>query len=392
MAEKPSGELAYRCLECDRRMGSEQPVWRCPCGGLLDLEPPSSFRRGQVDPLEPGLWRYRAALPALGYRHALRLGEVMTPLVETRIGGQPVHLKLDYLLPTGSYKDRGAAVLISQLRALGIRALIDDSSGNAGAAAAAYAAAAGIECTIFTPASNSPGKLAQIRAYGARLEAVAGDRAAVAQATLARAETTFYASHNRQPLYTAGISTLGFEIWEQLGYRAPAAVVVPAGYGSVVLGIARAFAALREGNAIDALPAIHAVQSESYPAIARAFAAGARQVAAAGGEHPTLAEGIACRSPIRGAAILSALRAGGGTAITVAESEIENALIELASSGFYVEPTSATAAAGLRHLDIRSGPVVVVLTGSGLKAGARIEALQAERAGRPAPPAGQVAP
>jgi threonine synthase len=118
LAEESSGELAYRCLECNRRTGSEQPVWRCQCGALLDLEPPADFDRGKVDESEPGLWRYRAALPRPAFGHALRLGEVITPLVETRLGGQSIHLKLDYLLPTGSHKDRGAAVLLSQLRAL----------------------------------------------------------------------------------------------------------------------------------------------------------------------------------------------------------------------------------------------------------------------------------
>src|SRR5262249_13650808 len=155
-------------------------------------------------------------------------------------------------------------------------------------------------------------------------------------ATLERAETTFYASHNRQPLFLAGVATLGFEIWEQLGHRAPAAVIVPAGYGSLVLGVARAFQALLAGGAVAALPAIHAVQSGAFRALARAFAAGAADVTATGAGGTTLAEGIACREPLRGRAVLEALRASGGSAFTVTEAEIRDALLELARAGFYV--------------------------------------------------------
>lgn len=376
-----SSELVYRCLACGLTISADQPVWRCSCEGMLALEPPAAFQRNLIDNSEHGLWRYSAALPKLAPHQRLRLGEVMTPLVETELYGVPVQLKLDYLLPTGSYKDRGAAVLMAKLRALGVREVIDDSSGNAGAAAAAYAAAAGIDCTVFTPAANSPAKLAQIQAYGAHLIAVNGNRAAVAEATLERARTTFYASHNRQPLYTAGISTLGFEIWEQLGFQSPSAVVVPAGYGSLVLGLARAFEALIAGGEIKALPAIVAVQSEAFPALALAFDAGASHATAAGGGRVTLAEGIACRKPIRDAAVLAALRASQGSVFTVSEAEIEDALFRLAGSGFYVEPTSAAAAAGLRRLQARqaSGPVVVVLTGSGLKASDRIAELISTR-------------
>jgi threonine synthase len=373
--------MDYVCVRCGRRLGEDLAVWRCPCGGLLELAPPGPFAREQVVAGEPGLWRYAAALPAVAAADRLRLGEVLTPLVPADLGGLPVLLKLDHLLPTGSYKDRGAAVLMSRLRTLGVTEVVEDSSGNAGAAIAAYSAAAGIDCTILTPATNSPAKLAQIRAYGAHLVPVPGDRAAVAAAALERAEATFYASHNRQPLFLAGVATVGFEIWEQLGHRAPGSVIVPAGHGSLVLGLARAFEALRAAGAIETLPEIHAVQSEAFPALASALRSGAMDIEATGGEAPTLAEGIACREPIRGRAVLAALRASGGGAFTVTETEIRDALLGLARSGFYVEPTGAVAAAGLRRLasggGVPPGPTVVVLTGSGLKAGARIAELMA---------------
>ena len=371
-----SGFLS-QCRECGRSFDIDEPVWRCSCGGLLELEPPAAFSRDSIETSEPGFWRYSAGLPPLERHQRLRLGEAMTPLVETELYGAPVHLKLDYLLPTGSYKDRGAAVLVSVLRKNGIKRAIDDSSGNAGAAAAAYAAAAGIDFTVLTPATNSPAKLAQISAYGANLVAIEGSRADVAEATMARANTAFYASHVWHPLYPAGVATLGFEIWEQLGYRAPAAVVVPAGQGSLVLGLARAFEALSKGGAIQTPPAIVAVQTQAFPALVNAFEGGETHAAAAGGELDTMAEGIACRMPLRGVAILAALRATRGQAVAVSEADIKDALLTLARSGFYVEPTSAVAAAGFRRANLSSDtdPIVVVLTGSGLKAGDRIAEL-----------------
>ena len=203
-------DFVYRCTNCGRSVHADEPVWCCDCSGLLELEPPPAFGRELVETKEAGFWRYSAALPKLNRHERLRLGDVMTPLVQTDLYGLPVHLKLDYLLPTGSYKDRGAAVLMARLRRLGISHVIDDSSGNAGAAAAAYAAAAGIKCTIYVPAANSHPKLAQIRAYGAHLVTVAGSRAAVADTAFMKSRRHFYASHVWHPLYVAGVATLGF--------------------------------------------------------------------------------------------------------------------------------------------------------------------------------------
>ena len=153
--------------------------WRCRCGNPLDLtSPPVSL--ADIDQARSGVWRYAALLPAAPEEARISLGEQTTPLVTTDLGAQ---LKLDYLLPSGSYKDRGAAVAVSRLAALGVKDIVLDSSGNAGAAFSTYCAAAGITCRIFSPARNSPGKHAQIAAIGGRLEPVAGPRR---EATLGR--------------------------------------------------------------------------------------------------------------------------------------------------------------------------------------------------------------
>ena len=160
-----------------------------------------------------------------------------------------------------------------------------------------------------------------------------------------------------------------FEIWEQLGYKSPSAIVVPAGQGSLVLGLVRAFEALIKGGAIKTSPTIVAVQSEAFPALARAFEAGDSEVTASRTRTTTVAEGIACEKPARDRAVLAKLRASKGHALTVSEDDIKDASLTLSRAGFYVEPTSAVAAAGFRRarLNETSGPVVVVLTGTGLK-------------------------
>jgi threonine synthase len=322
----------------------------------------------------PSLWRYGAALPVRA-EEAVSLGETITPLVEAHVDGTAIRFKLDFLLPTGSYKDRGAAVLLSALRALGVRHAVEDSSGNAAAAIAAYAARAGIACTVFAPASASAGKLVQAAAYGARVERVEGSRDDVANAAIAAATadaTATYASHNWHPFFVEGVKTWALEVWEQLGYRAPDNVVVPVGSGSMLLGAHLAFSQLRNGGEIEELPRLFAAQPAACAPLHAAFAAGADDVAAVE-RKPTLAEGASIARPVRGRELLTSLRASGGATTAVEEDEIATALRDLARQGIYVEPTSAVAAAGVRQLMERQeiGPgetTVVMLTGSGLKA------------------------
>jgi threonine synthase len=341
------------------------------------VEPvPRPFGRSDVATGEVGLWRYSASMPWLAPNAQVRLGETVTPLVRTECLGAPCLLKLDYLLPTGSFKDRGVAIMISGFRQHAVRDVIEDSSGNAGASVAAYAAAAGMTCTIYAPSAALPAKLSQIRAYGARLMRVPGTRDDVSSAVLVGAKTSVYASHNHQAAFLAGVATLGFELWEQLGHVAPDSVAVPAGYGSLVLGLRLAFEELRLAGEIERAPMILAVQTEAYPSLAQAWEASAHDVKTSGGA-PTIADGIACRLPLRGRSVLASLRATNGLAMAVAESEVRDALRNLAHAGFYPEPTGAVSAAGFSRLARMGllkpgGQHVVVLSGSGLKAGSAI--------------------
>ncbi len=356
----------------------DPPRWSSPARHPLSLSPMPGIGRSEIESATPGLWRYRAALP-LPEAPPITMGEGMTPLIERTLYGRAALVKCEWIMPTGSFKDRGASVMLSLLRAQGIEAVLEDSSGNGGAAIATYAAAGGLAATILVPAATSPAKLVAMEAAGARVEQVAGDRQAAAEAALARAEIIFYASHNWHPFFLQGTKTLAYELWEQLGFRAPDNVIVPCGAGSNVLGLAIGFAELLRAGEIAVRPRIFAVQPANCAPIAAAFLAGAnRRVPTP--IAPTIAEGTAIAAPIRLPRVLQALRESAGGVVRLTEAEIAEATVDLARTGLYVEPTAAQAAAGFRKLTeagtIAPGAAsVVVLTGSGLKAGPRIAEL-----------------
>jgi threonine synthase len=367
--------LQYCCPDCGRAYAVDRPRWRCDCGGPLDLTPGPGLARGDIDGVEKSLWRYRAAL---GLRPpTVSLGEGWTPLVMRDWQGAPVHFKLESQMPTGSFKDRGTAVMIAHLTEVGVGRIHEDSSGNAGASIAAWAALYGLGCRIYVPATAPRAKLVQIAATGVELRRVAGSRQDVTLAALAAAEgDSFYASHNWQPFFIEGTQTLAFELWEQLGFRAPDNVLVPTGYGSNILGLERGFDALLRRGEATRLPRLFAVQAANCAALAAAWAAGADGFVpfAAGA---TVADGIATPRPVRPAQVLRALRRSQGGVVAVEEAAIAPALQALGRLGLFVEPTAATAGAALSQLlhdgRVRRGETTVaVLTGHGLKAADRI--------------------
>jgi threonine synthase len=369
---------SYQCSACGRSYAAVRPLWRCGCGGHLNLTPGRGLTRSEIAATEASLWRYSAAL-ALSGPPRVALGEGWTPLVRHDWQGAKIHFKLESHMPTGSFKDRGTAVMINHLIEVGVGQIHEDSSGNAGASLATYAAAAGIPCRIYVPAAAPRGKLVQIAATGADLRPIPGTRQDVAEAALAAAGESFYASHNWQPFFIEGTKTLAFELWEQLGFCVPDNVLVPTGYGSNILGLDRGFRELERGGEITAGPRLFAVQAANCAAFAAAWAAGEDRFVPFAAK-PTVADGIATPKPIRIAEVLHALRRSKGSVVTVAEEEITPALKALGRLGLFVEPTAATAAAALTRL-LADGTIglgqttVVVLTGSGLKAVDRIAEL-----------------
>lgn len=346
--------------------------WVCiKCHGLFEITGAARFNPTQIETNKATLWRYRAFLPLPNQAEPISMGEGFTPLVETRLDGIAFFSKLDFLNPTGSFKDRGTTVLVSAIKSFGFTSALDDSSGNAAASLAAYAARAGMAAEIFTPVHASPAKLAQIEVYGARLNRVEGPRENAARAAQERAGRggAYYASHYYSPFVMAGMKTTAWEIWEQLGRRAPDAVIAPVGQGSNLLGIARGFRELCDAGLIEKMPRLFAAQSKNIAPIPLAMERGLDETPEIESKR-TIAEGIAITRPVHGKELLCALRESDGGAVAVSEEEIAQARNGLARVGLYVEPTSATAVAALRKLRGQIGAsdtVVVTLTGSGLK-------------------------
>ena len=359
--------------------GATYPLDRarwCGDGGTtLTLGEAPGLTRDEIDTSKHSVWRYAKALLVAG-DDAVTLGEGWTPIVRGKVGGIAVALKLEFMMPTGSFKDRGMTALITYLKQRGIERVLEDSSGNAGASIAAYAAAAGMRCRILVPETASYPKIAQMAATGAEVMTIRGSRQDVADAALRYASEIFYASHNWQPFFIEGTKTLAYELWEQLGFSAPDNVVVPVGYGSNVCGCERGFGELLRRREIDRMPRVFAVQAANCAPVYAAFRAGADELVATP-IAPTVAEGIASSKPNRLAEILRAVRDTGGSVVAVSEDEISAGLRELAQQGIYVEPTSAAAAAGLGQL-VQQGAItrdettVLVLTGTGLKASEKI--------------------
>ena len=350
----------------------DRPLWRSPTsGGPLSIPPgpgigPEAIRRDLRS-----IWRYAAALP-LEIAAPVSLGEGMTPLVPGRLGGGSVAFKLEWFNPTGSFKDRGAAVMLSYLRAMGVPAILEDSSGNGGAAIAAYGAAAGVRVRILTPATTQPAKIAQMRAFGAEVQLVPGPRDESEIEAIRQSEETFYASHNWQAFFLQGTKLLAYELWEEHDFAAPDNIVIPVGAGSNVLGCDLGFSELLRAGRIARLPRLFCAQPENCAPIHAAFTAGGTAPVAIT-PQPTVAEGASIRAPVRLGPVLDALRRSGGGTIAVPEAGIVQAVRDLAARGLYAEPTSALAAAAAERLiaEGRIGPderTVVLLTGSGLKA------------------------
>lgn len=352
----------------------EVPRWCGTDHAPLLLSPLPGLKPGQIERAERSIWRYRSAMP-FRVVQPISMGEGCTPLIARTLHGGKALLKCEWFMPTGSFKDRGASVMLSLLRAQGVRSVLEDSSGNGGAAVAAYAAAGGMTATIMAPASTSPAKTVQMRAHGAQVELVPGSRQDTADAAMRTAGETFYASHNWHPFFLHGTKTLAYELWEDLDFRAPDHVVIPCGAGSNVLGCEIGFSELLNAGQIDRLPKLWAAQPEHCGPIAAA-ALGIE----AGPVRPTIAEGTAIAAPIRLPEVVGALEASGGGGVLIGEAEIADAMLDLARMGIYVEPTCAQASAAYCAL-LRAGSIgpdevtVIVLTGTGLKATPRIAEL-----------------
>ena len=370
---------ALFCTGCGAAYPLNDRRWKCDCGHFLDIRFRPSFDREAIRTRKPTLWRYREALPIGDDRSIVSFDEGFTPLVPLAIKRRELLLKLEQLFPTGSYKDRGASVLLSKAREMGIREIVEDSSGNAGCAVAAYAARAGIRCEILVPESASPGKLTQIAMYGAKLRTVPGSREATADAALRAAATVYYASHSWNPFFLQGTKTFAYEVWEQLGFRAPESLLIPTGNGTLLIGAYLGFRDLAECGLIPAVPRLVAVQAANCAPLLRMFQEGLGEVPPIDAGE-TIAEGVAIARPIRGKQIVEIVCKTGGEILAVTDEDVEKTLLILGQEGLYVEPTGALGvAAFLRHGHLGDGTTVAPLTGHGLKANDKLRKIATKR-------------
>ena len=328
--------MHFFCSVCGKTYPIEGLDYQCECGGLFKLDNTTGEKiSGPVT-----------------------LGEVTTPMLKRVLQGRAVYLKIDYMQPTGSFKDRGAFVMINKLKELGITEVVEDSSGNAGAAIAGYCAAAGIKCNIYLPENTTAGKIKQINAYQAKVIKVSGTRDDVAKAVLTAAKSRYYASHVYNPLFFEGTKSLAYEINEQVGI--PDYIVVPVGNGTMLLGVYQGF------KEIGKIPHIIAVQTENCAPVYSKF-----KNQPAGEMKATVAEGIAVGTPKRIDEMIEAIKKSSGDIITVDDECVINAQQMLGAMGIYTEATSGAAVAGfLKYFDACDShqyTVVVPLTGTGLK-------------------------
>lgn len=324
---------------------ADQPEW-LGLGELPEIKTVLPFDIEKIDKKMRSQWRYEYFM-RVDPNHVVTLGEGFTPMLPLSLFGQTVHIKQEQFFPTGSYKDRGASVLISLARELGVKQVVQDSSGNAGCAIAAYAARAGIRADIYVPASTSPGKLAQIRMYGANLILIPGSREDTARAALLAAHNVYYASHCYNPFFFEGTKTFAYEVCEQLNWKVPDVVVLPAGNGTLVIGCYIGFKHLLDSGVISRMPKLVAVQSAHCAPLYAAWKQNLAEPEKINAQ-PTIAEGIAIAEPVRGRQIIEIIRATNGAFVAVSDQETIDALKLCGNMGYYIEPTSAATIAGIQ--------------------------------------------
>ena len=361
--------MQYICSNCGKTASVDTRAPKCECGGLwkLDYTPPK-FDLKDVDQSVWGMFRYHKfmALQDDSWK-SVTLGEGMTPLVKL---AEDVLLKMDYYMPTLSFKDRGAAVLIAHCKSIGVDRVVQDSSGNAGNSVAAYCGRVGIGCDIYVPEGTSPGKIAMIQAHGASAHVIPGTRDHCADVCRAQVELqgSYYANHVYNPFFYEGTKTYIYEVYEQLG-RIPENLFIPLGNGTLFIGAVKALEHLLESGCIDHMPKIIAIQSERCDPFVQA-AAEQSDVPAKVTPTPTMAEGIAIGVPMRGKEILEYIYKYNMDLVTVPEDRILTARSVLAKQGIYAEhTTAANLAAYWNYCDQhgRTPDSLLTMCGAGLK-------------------------
>ncbi|MTI66662.1 MAG: pyridoxal-phosphate dependent enzyme [Firmicutes bacterium] len=361
--------MKYICLKCGLKEEVTTKKAKCDCGGLwkLDWKAPK-FDLSLVDRDTWSIFRYRAFMPLIGESwRQISLGEGMTPVIQFN---EDVLLKMDYFMPTLSFKDRGAAALIAHCKSIGVDSVVQDSSGNAGNSVAAYCAKAGIDCEIFVPEGTSLKKIDMIKSHHAKVNVVPGTRDHCANICRSKIDEcgNYYASHVYNPFFYEGTKTYIYEVYEQL-HRIPSNIFIPLGNGTLFIGVIKALEELIESNLITKMPNIIAVQSEYCDPFAKAVVTGKMNPVEVIPKL-TMAEGIAIGMPMRGEEILEYIYKYDIEIITAPENRIIEARKALSTKGIYCEhTTAATYAAYLKYCDLngKTSDSLLPMCGAGLK-------------------------
>lgn len=342
----------FRCINCGTPYGYNEivsrPVPRCSCGSVIEAI-------------------------GIDFPRKITMGEGNTPLVKNKTLGKDLFIKCEYTNPTGSFKDRGSVIEISQALELGKKEVVVASTGNMAASVSAYSAFAGLKCTVFISDTIKNNKLKQISAYGATIIPVIGDY------TVAMNLAEDYVKIHKDAFLAGdyvyrfeGTKEIGYEVLDEIGV--PEQIIVPVGNGTLFCAIFEAFKEMKKKGEISKLPKMIAVQAQGCSPIYKSMKEGTSICPVRNPE--TIATALICGDPIYGNLVMNVIEESGGNIVSVSDEEIKSAQETLAKNGIFVEVSGAVSYAGYRYIKelIKSksfldleGDVVIIATGHGLK-------------------------
>jgi len=377
-----------QCTQCSTTQEQYPPKYRCEkCGGLLQYtyDFSKSSKMKLAGPFN--FWRYKPFLPKV--KSTVSMGEGGTPLhkaerLAKEFSVKAVYLKDETRNPTNSFRDRCAALMISNALDLKQRSVVCASSGNLGASLAAYCAKSELACHIVVPKMVDMGKLAQMLIYDADIE----EFGEVVDESIKRAESLgeetkwYQATAELNPLVIEAQKTIAYEVFEQIGV--PTWFIVSMGSGGTIHSVWKGFKELQSLGKINALPRMIGVQAEGCAPISKAYSKGEQKPSTVLKPF-THALSILVSNPLNGAWALETIRESNGVAVSVTDSEIIVAEQQIARmEGIFAEPSGAAAVSALQKL-VKQGTiepkdtVVCLITGSGLKATDVLQALTKKR-------------
>ena len=360
----------FVCLNCKKSIKPNPHISNCPqphCEGAFEIVYTNRNTKSSQETI----------IPLLNISNLTNLGQGNTPIVRLNtlsndLGIKNIYAKLEYMNPTGSFKDRGSAMMISTLKEFGINEIVEDSSGNAGASISAYSAYSKMKSHIFVPEDAPKNKVSQIQLYGSIVHKIPGprDNSAMAAIKYSKENSIPYSSHNLSPYFIEGTKSFGHEVINHFNDKQPDHILFPVGNGSLLIGSYKAYEERKKINPDIKIPKHHAIQTESIPPIIEIFSNNNWSPEQA---KPTLANGIAILNPPRKYQSADVIKKTNGQGIKVSDQSILDWQKELAKKdGIFAEITSAAIFSGLEKLikqkSILPGDdVLLPITGFGLK-------------------------